>query len=148
MELFLIRHAEAVALGERGITDDALRPLTEKGEQQSQRVAEGLRRRDIQLDKLVTSPLVRARQTADIILKYWNGPVPELVEWDGLADIRPRKLARFLLKQSGERIGLVGHAPSINDFCGWLIGNKKAQIDIAKAGVAHLSCESVAGKGT
>ena len=68
MDLYLIRHADALALGERGITEDAARPLSAKGESQAQRVGAVLRRKGIVLDKLVTSPLVRARQTTDLAL--------------------------------------------------------------------------------
>ena len=68
MDLYLIRHADALALGERGITDDAARPLSEKGEHQGHLVGETLRKQGITLDKLVTSPLVRATEGARLIV--------------------------------------------------------------------------------
>ena len=72
MELYLIRHADALALGERGISEDAERPLSEKGEDQARAAAAALRKRGIELDRLYTSPLLRAHQTADILLKVWS----------------------------------------------------------------------------
>jgi phosphohistidine phosphatase len=52
------------------------------------------------------------------------------------------------MKAGGERIGLVGHMPQLGDFAAWLLGDKRAQIDLAKAGVAHLVCGDSASKGT
>ncbi len=59
MDLYLIRHADALALGERGITDDAERPLSEQGESQAQTVGKVLHRQGVALDNIVTSPLLR-----------------------------------------------------------------------------------------
>jgi len=148
MELFLIRHADALALGERGITDDTLRPLSEKGEHQAGLVARGMQRLGFSLDKIVTSPFLRAKQTAELMLKHWTGPAPEIIESEELTpDARPKLLARFLRRLGGERVGLVGHIPHITTFASWLIGSKKAQIDMAKAGVAHISCGAEPGRG-
>lgn len=148
MKVYLIRHAEAVALGEQGITDDAERPLTDVGEQQSRIIAKGLLRTGIRLDKLLTSPLVRAKQTTDLLIRNWDGPPPEVVECDELApDVRLKKLARALRRVNSENIGLVGHNPQLALFAAWLIGSKKTQIDLAKAGVACIDFEDALDKG-
>jgi phosphohistidine phosphatase len=149
MDLYLIRHADALALGERGITDDAARPLSEKGEHQSQQVGDTLRKQGITLDKLVTSPLVRARQTTDLILKHWDGAPPEVHVCEDLApDAKARKLARFLRKLGGQHIALVGHLPHIAHWACWLLGAKKAHIEMAKAGIALITCGDGPRKGT
>ena len=72
MELYVIRHAEAVALGERGVTEDAERPLTKQGQRQAQALGTGLPGVGVQLELVLTSPLVRARQTADGLAKQWK----------------------------------------------------------------------------
>jgi phosphohistidine phosphatase len=147
VDLYLIRHADALALGERGITEDADRPLSEKGEQQAQAVARALQKHGITLDLLFTSPLVRARQTAELCLKAWSQTGLSL---ETCADLepgsKPRKLCRFLLKQEGEQIGLVGHMPHLGELAAWLIGSKKVQIEIAKTGVVCLRCGDAPGK--
>jgi phosphohistidine phosphatase len=150
MELYLIRHADALALGERGITEDAERPLSEKGENQAHQVGTTLHKRGIAFDKLVTSPLVRARQTTDLILQTWNGqPPPEVHVCEDLApDAKPRKLAKFLRQLGGEHIALIGHLPHIAHWAGWLLGSKKAQIEFAKAGMALITCGDGPRKGT
>lgn len=149
MDLYLIRHADALALGERGITEDADRPLSELGESQAQVIGQGLYKRGILLDKLITSPFVRARQTAEIMLKHGPNPAPELLVTNALTpEGKHRKLSRYLLKQSGEKFGLIGHLPHLAEWAAWLIGSKKAQVDFAKAGVANIICGQGASKGT
>jgi phosphohistidine phosphatase len=141
VDLYLIRHADALAVGENNVTEDAARPLSGEGETQAQKMARALRKRGVTLDTLVTSPLLRARQTAECMLKVWNGNAPAMHTCDDLApDSKNRKLARYLRRLGGERIGLVGHMPHIGAWAAWLIGSKKAQIDFAKAGVAHITC--------
>jgi phosphohistidine phosphatase len=149
MDLYLIRHADALALGERGITEDAARPLSEKGESQARQVGAVLRKKGFTVDMLVTSPLVRARQTTDFLLQNWEGPPPEVHVCDDLApDAKPRKLSRFLRKLGGEHVALVGHLPHIAHWGAWLLGAKKAHIEIAKAGVALITCGDGPRKGT
>lgn len=148
MELFLIRHADALALGERGITNDDERPLSEQGEGDAQAAARALQGRGVVLDKLITSPLLRARQTAEIMLRVWSRPELILDTCDALTPSgKPRKLSKYLLKTGGEKIGLVGHMPHLGEYAAWLLGNKKFQIEIAKAGVALVTCGELPAKG-
>src|SRR4051812_10843184 len=63
MEIYLIRHAEAVALGENNVNADEDRPLTPAGETQSKAIATGLQRKGVAFQLILTSPLLRARQT-------------------------------------------------------------------------------------
>lgn len=148
MDLFLIRHADALALGERGITHDENRPLSESGETQSRVVGAGLRRHGIRLNKIVTSPLLRARQTAEEILRVWSPPLPEVLVSPELApEGRRKKLSRFLEGLGADSVALVGHQPDLGELTAWLIGSRKAQVDFAKAGVAHIACPDGPGKG-
>lgn len=149
MDLYLIRHAEAHPLGEKGTTEDAQRPLTEKGEHQSLVVARGLQHRGLQLEVLLTSPLVRAREMADIILRHWSGPAPELVVTDALVpEAKPAKLGKVLQQVARKKVGAIGHLPHLGLFTAWLIGGRNAQVDFAKAGVAHIRCHDAPGKGS
>ena len=58
-----------------------------------------------------------------------------------------RKLARVLRALQCDSVALVGHQPDLGDFAAWLVGSRKAQIDFAKGGVAHLVCHDNPGKG-
>jgi phosphohistidine phosphatase len=148
VDLYLIRHAEALELGERGITEDEDRPLTEKGEADALAAASMFRKRGITLDRLYTSRLVRARQTAEIMLREWGRSDLQLETCDDLEPkSKPRKLARFLLKQEAKRVGLVGHMPHLGNVAAWLIGDKDVEIELAKAGVAFVRCGEAPGKG-
>lgn len=141
MDLYLIRHADAVPLGEGGITTDEERPLTDKGKDQAKALSLALQKHGIKLAKVFTSPLLRARQTAEEMVSSWQGPAPTLELCVHLAPGGKRKrLAKLLRALPNDSFALVGHQPDIAAFAAWLIGSKKAQLDIAKAGVACISC--------
>lgn len=148
MDVYLIRHGDAVPLGEGGVKEDAQRPLTKKGVAQAKRLTDGLQRHDVLPGVVLSSPLVRAWQTAENLLKDWPTPAPDLRECDELTPGTPRRqLARRLRDVGGEAVALVGHQPDLGEFAGWLIGGKKAQIDVAKAGVLYIRCPETVGKG-
>jgi len=149
MDLFLIRHADAAPLGEGGVQDDAERPLTDAGKAQCKALSAALQRVGVRLDCVATSPLLRARQTAELLLEGWPAPLPELALCEALAPgVKARKLARYLMKKGAGAIALVGHMPDLADHAAWLIGSKKAQIELAKAGAAHVECEKLPAKGS
>ena len=148
MDIYLIRHADAAPLGEAGVTNDEDRPLTRKGEEQARRLASGFHGKGIRPGMVLTSPLLRARQTAEHMLQEWPHPAPELRVCQELAPgEKRRKLSRFLSELGSDQVALVGHQPDLSDFAAWLIGSKKAQLDLAKAGVCCVVCEDKANKG-
>ena len=149
MNLYLIRHADAVTLGQNNVSTDEERPLTEIGQAQTKALAATLQKQGAQLDWIVHSPLVRAQQTAAGIAKHWQPLAPPLQECEQLAPGgRPKKLVRFLRRLNGDNFALVGHMPDIGELAGWLIGGKKAQIDFAKAGAAAITFRDSVDKGS
>jgi phosphohistidine phosphatase len=149
MDLLLIRHAEAAPLGADGVQDDVERPLTENGRAQCKPLADALLRIGFQLDCLATSPLLRARQTAEELLANWPEPRPPLDLCNALAPgAEPKKLARYLWKRGAGSVALVGHMPDLAVHAAWLIGSKKAQLEFAKAGAARIECEKLPAKGS
>jgi phosphohistidine phosphatase len=148
MDLYIIRHAEAQPLGEGGIEDDADRPLTAAGQAQCGPLAAALQRHEVRLDRIVTSSLLRARQTAEGLLQHLAAPKPEIHICDHLAPGgKRRKLTRFLCGLGAQSVAIVGHMPDLGLYAGWLIGSRKAQIDLAKAGVACIHFEDEPNKG-
>jgi phosphohistidine phosphatase len=147
MKLYLIRHADALPLGD-GIPDDAQRPLSVRGQEQCSRIAAALNRQGVVLQALLTSPLLRARQTAEGMNAHLSQPAPPLQDCDLLGPaLKPRKVTNVVRAQTGDAIGLVGHMPDLAFYAAWLIGSKKAQIDLAKAGLARIDFEGKVGKG-
>ena len=144
MKLYLIRHGDPAPLGEGGVTDDAERPLTEAGRKQIQVLGKQLAKHGEKIGLVITSPHLRAKQTAEILLETTSKPAPELRECNHLAcDGSRKKLVRFLREVQGDCVALVGHQPDLSALAGWLIGSKKAQINLAKAGVACIVGEGV-----
>lgn len=148
MRLYLIRHADAVPLGEGGVDRDADRPLSEAGKQQCQALAGALQRVGVKFDAVLTSPLLRARQTADEIARHWQGTVPAAQVFEPLAlGEKLKRLTKAVAALNQDSVALVGHQPELAALAAWLIGSRKAKLDLEKAGVAALECEAEPGKG-
>jgi len=146
MELYLIRHAEAVSRDDPSYADDE-RPLTEAGRNQCRALARALVSRGIQFDAVIASPLARARQSAEELLQNMPGPLADV---EFCRHVAPggkyRKLVRFLLGVGGESVAVVGHEPDLGEFAARLIGCRKANVKLAKAGVAHIRYDGSIGK--
>ncbi|MFO0842047.1 MAG: phosphohistidine phosphatase SixA [Gemmataceae bacterium] len=149
MHLYAIRHADAVPLGERGIRRDEDRPLTEAGHAQSRTLAVALKKLGVKLDRLLTSPLVRARETAEGVRKHWGGAAPQIVACDLLAPgAKKRELLERLREQHVDSLAIVGHNPDLSELVGWFLGDKRAGISLEKAGLACVEFEAIPGKGS
>jgi phosphohistidine phosphatase len=142
MRLYVIRHADAAPMGQDGIERDEDRPLTPAGQEQSRLLSQALVAHGVKLDKLLTSPLLRAKQTAEAILSSWGAGAPAIQECEALAPgSKKKKLMRELLAAGGEAIAIVGHNPDLTALLGWLIGEKEVNISLAKAGIACIDFE-------
>ena len=145
MNLYLLRHGIAVATEQPGIGSDGERPLTPKGIKRMRRAAQGLRRLKIGFDSILTSPLVRARQTADIVAEAL-GLETRLEEISELApetsvDSLIASLAHF---QDKKHLLLVGHNPLLPDSAAFLITGKRnsgVQIDLKKGGLCCIEID-------
>lgn len=139
MQIYLIRHGEAVAQGEQGVTQDADRPLTEFGRVQIGRLAHSFITKGHRVGRLLTSPLVRAKETTDLLAPVWTLPPDDVIVTEALSAGRPRgKMVKAIRKYRADTLGLVGHEPDLSALTAWLIGSKKAQISLDKGGVARV----------
>jgi phosphohistidine phosphatase len=140
-ELYVMRHGEAVAREDEGYADDSTRPLTLEGRKELQRIAKGLRRLGVSVDWVVSSPLVRSVETAQIIAELAApGVPPELSETlspGGSAEA----LLTFLAKHpSRTHTILVGHEPDLSELAARLIGaDRHANFALRKGGVCLLT---------
>ena len=100
LQVFLIRHSDAIPLGEQGITSDETRPLSEVGNAQAKTIGKALQHHGFAFDKLLSSPLVRAVQTAEHLALAWS-PVPEIELWPELAPgLKPHRLSKELHRRA------------------------------------------------
>jgi phosphohistidine phosphatase len=139
-ELYLLRHGIAVDPGSSGMPDDA-RPLTEKGIKRMHQIALGLIALDLQLDAIVTSPLVRARETAEIVADAL-GLSDRLESSNVLATgSDPATIERWLRSRAESRLMLVGHNPTLSELVSLLVaGSRRSPIcELKKGGLAALA---------
>lgn len=148
MNLYFVRHADALPVNMTDITSDAERPLSEEGHRQVLRLASGFKRLDIHLDAVLTSPLVRARQAAEGLVKHLNLNL-EVQECKHLVPGgSPKKLGKFLRQAEVQHVVLVGHEPDLGEHTAYFIGSKRARIEFAKGGMACVVCDNPPRKGT
>lgn len=119
-ELYLIRHGAAEERGDAW-PDDTKRPLTERGITRLRQSVRGIIQLGVSLDVILTSPLVRARQTADVVAGEFDVR-PPVVQTDSLAPGGGyQAVLSDLAKQSRRRrIALVGHEPGLGALAGRL----------------------------
>ena len=145
MNLFLLRHGLAVEPDTPGFKNDAVCPLTPKGRRQLGKVAQAMRRMELSFDVIWSSPLVRARQTAELVAKAL--PARPLALADDLSPGgNAGKLIKKLqaLKPAPENILLVGHEPDLSELLSRLVtGNTHAGFAFKKAGLAKLEVDSL-----
>jgi phosphohistidine phosphatase len=148
MNLYLVRHADALPVGEQGITVDEDRPLSEEGLRQARLLAQGVKRLGISLTQILTSPLRRAAQTAEELARILQIPASSVETCEQLGPGQSsKKLGKHLLKLETDNLLLVGHEPDLGQHTAWLIGSKKARVDFVKAGIAFVECDAVPQKG-
>jgi phosphohistidine phosphatase len=148
MNVYLLRHAHAVDLGEQGIQTDEERPLSEEGHRQMQAVANGIKHLGLKFDQVLTSPLRRAMETAQDLRRHLGLPETAVVTCDELEPgVSSKKLMKRLRSLEANDMVLIGHAPDLLEDAAWLLGSKKTQVEIAKAGLAFIRCEAPPRKG-
>jgi phosphohistidine phosphatase len=122
---YLVRHAIAEPRG-ADWPDDDLRPLTGAGARKMKQVVRGLARLDADVELILTSPLVRARQTAEIISR-WLPSRPDVETLPALAPGHtPAATMRALAAATDAgAVLLVGHEPDLGALVAWLIDARR-----------------------
>ncbi|HEX2696769.1 MAG TPA: phosphohistidine phosphatase SixA [Anaerolineales bacterium] len=146
MILYIIRHAIA-ADPETVELEDSQRPLTSKGRRKMRVIAHGLKEMEIELDLILTSPYVRATQTARILEKRFDLEKKAVVVTDHLA---PTGYGDQLVSMISEKysdmqnIALIGHEPYLSSLVSVLVtGDPTASIVLKKGGICRLSIENI-----
>jgi phosphohistidine phosphatase len=130
VRLYLVRHAQA-APGE----PDELRPLTREGREQARALGERLRDEDVHPDALLTSPLLRARETGGELaraLEIEAEPDERLAPGASVEDVRAA------IEGRGERVVVVGHQPDCGEIVAALTGGPEPPFPAAGLAVLEL----------
>jgi phosphohistidine phosphatase len=139
MNLFLLRHAIAVEPGALSGASDADRPLSAEGKKKMRKIALGMKTLELSFDLILSSPYVRARETAEIVahefgsvleftprLEVGGDPATLVAE----VDARARGLTNVLL---------VGHEPQLSKLISYLLaGNSGLSVTMKKGGLCKL----------
>jgi len=152
MEIILVRHAKAETRDPNTWPDDDLRPLTAEGRAEQRAAARAMKKMGIKFDFLVTSPLLRATETADIVAAAYRWPEPPQVALELGHGYAVGAVVKLLAKFPPDAcVALVGHEPDLSHLTGALISaSGDVNIAVKKSGVLGIEFEGQAdsGKGT
>jgi phosphohistidine phosphatase len=151
MNLYFMRHGDAIAVDDPTVAQDSERSLTNKGMKRMRRAARGLQHLKIPFGAVLTSPVLRARQTAEIVAAAL-GMEAQLEETSGLA---PESTVEHLLfsltrYQDHEHLLLVGHEPLVSRTMASLLcggSGKIMEIAVRKGSLCRIEVDGVPPKG-
>jgi phosphohistidine phosphatase len=144
MKLYVLRHAVAVERGAPGFGDDSLRPLSSEGRTKMHAIAAGMRAMDLSFDLVLSSPYLRARQTAEIVVHQLG--IERLLRFTEHLESGgdPQRLMREVANADGspESILLVGHEPFLSELISVLLtGESTLGVTLKKGGLCCLTVE-------
>jgi phosphohistidine phosphatase len=146
MNLYILRHGIAVERDASSRGKDADRTLTPKGERRLWRITEAMAALELSFDLILSSPHLRAKQTAEIVAEAFRArKKPELL--DSLTpESDPKTLIEHLhgLQPAPESVLLVGHEPYLSGLISRLVsGNVGLAVELKKGGLCRLTTESL-----
>ena len=147
IELYLVRHAVAAERGPK-YPDDRLRPLTPQGSKKFGQSVPALMELDIVIDFVLTSPLVRARDTA-MLLAAGLKPKPAVAEVEALAPGgRPQAINEAIKTHTRKyrRLALVGHEPDLGELAARLLG-ARGNVQFKKGAICLIETDGATPTG-
>ena len=146
MDFYLLRNAKAAKDGKANDDNDDDRPLTKKGERKIIRVAEAMRDLELKFDAIITSPLLRATHSAEVVARSFR--MKDSVHHSShLAPHgNPALLVNEINAKHGDTSGLllVGHEPSLGALISiLLVGDNSLQMIFKRGGLCKLSVENL-----
>ena len=141
MELYIIRHAIAQPLGQKNDFTDEKRALTSEGRAAMREAAKGLRKLGVMFDLVLTSPLTRAIETAEIVASALGLSKKEIEQTASLSPgAAVRELFAEIKRHNGaEAIALVGHQPDLGEIISVIVqGNTSLAVQLKKGSVCSI----------
>ena len=124
MNLYIFRHGIAVNVGQQGVTCDFDRMLSSEGQERTRLAALGLETLECKPSRILTSPLVRAVETANIAASVLGSP--PVVETDELVPGEPMsKLLEKINADGDDEVMVVGHNPHLEDLVAFLVSGAR-----------------------
>ncbi len=146
MDLYILRHAIAEERPKRSHEDDSQRRLTREGARKMCRIASGMREAGLSFDLILTSPYLRAMETAEIVMQEF-GIKKVLEATEELAPHgNPRKLIDQLTGRHAKRksVLLVGHEPYLSNLISLLLsGGTNLEVRLKKGGLCKLTASEL-----
>jgi phosphohistidine phosphatase len=143
MLLYLVRHGIAASKTDPASPPDAERPLTPKGIEKTTTAARGLAELHIRPSVLISSPLLRAIQTAEIFAEALGFPITRIRRSDNLApQSKPLLFFAEVAQMRAREVMCFGHAPHLDEAIAAATSRGPAFTQLKKGGVALLDIES------
>jgi phosphohistidine phosphatase len=142
MEIYILRHGIAVDRGTPGYKKDSDRPLTDEGEEKMHQIAKAMLAMQLKFDLILSSPYLRAQQTAKIVAGELD---EDVTSSDFLVpEGNPLELIREINDEKPQRILMVGHEPDLSQLISILVtGGSNAAIELKKGGLCKLTAEKL-----
>lgn len=141
MQLIILRHGKAEAKGHKKDFD---RELVERGFEQARKAGKLLKATGHLPDIVLTSPLVRARQTAEAFCESAGIDGPIVQDWIASGMHPETALSELKAFAEHRRVMIVGHEPDLGDLIGWICGGT---VDLPTGSVAALELMPPTPKG-
>jgi phosphohistidine phosphatase len=146
MILYIVRHGLAVDRTDPKSPPEAERPLTAKGVQKTRSAALGLAELKVKPDVLISSPFVRAAQTAEIFAETLGYSVSKIKASEALKPTaNPADIMKVVTRLRAKEVMVFGHAPHLDNLAAHLIGSR-VFTELKKAGVACFEHTPATGK--
>ena len=155
IQIYIMRHGIAADLGENGVLNDADRPLTLEGRAKLKQAAVGLRELGLKFNVIFTSPLLRARQTAEVVAEVLDlqhrvkildslAPGRQFAQGEG----GHAEIFLELGAYQFDRALLVGHMPDLSELTSYLLtGNRNLHVEFKKGSLANVEVTSLPPRG-
>ena len=145
MNLYIIRHAIAVDEAASDYASDSERPLTDKGRKKMRQIAKALRSLGVEFDLILSSPYIRACETAEILADVFKMKSKIVFSDHLIPEGNPEPLiGEINEKHTVDSLAIVGHEPHLSALIGLLVADtSKIEINLKKGGVCHLSADDL-----
>ncbi len=145
MDLYLLRHGPAVETDFKKYPNDD-RPLSREGVQEMSEAAKGIVRIVPPFALILSSPLIRAKATAEIVRNAYTEKIALTFSKDFLPEASTRDAISRLKEEAVPSLLVVGHNPSISELAARLLGLERAVIEFKKGALCRMVIDGEPGR--